>query len=267
MAIHMMNIESIQLRSLAMLGLLLPAVLSAQTAAPRVDVGVRVASVNVRGDTLDISYVVENRPASPIDLWTFGLVTHVPVIRLSATADRHNWSTLQAHGDERMAIWVADGDILRAGETSLPLVMTAVGITDIVEFIAVPDLTQIKDTVEDDEPHDQMREAGTHGTTVGIVPPPLNQTPATQAARLTGFLDQSCGAANWITNAGVCNSLRRKLEQATTAIAAGDMAKATQELNAFVHELDAQYGPEPGKHVSATAYALLRPNAVVLLRP
>lgn len=261
----MMNIKMQALRSLAMLGLSLPASIAAQTTTPKVDVDVRVASVAIRGDTVDIGYVVQNRPGSPIDLWTLALVTRVPVLRLSATSDGHEWSTLQAHGTEPMPMWVADGDNVRPGETSLPLVMSAVGVTDIVEFIAGPDLTQIKDTVEDNEPHDQLRERGTHGTTVGIVPPPPDLSPSSQMARLTGFLSTSCGAANWITQQGVCNSLRVKLQNAATAIASGDMPAARTQLDAFLHELDAQYGPQPGKHVTATAYALLRPNALFLL--
>jgi hypothetical protein len=69
----------------------------------------------------------------------------------------------------------------------------------------------------------------------------------------------------WITQQGVCHSLDVKLAGALRALSSKSPNVARTELTAFVNELDAQHGSQPGKHVSHDAYALLRPNAVYLL--
>ena len=252
----------------ALVALLVAAPALAQTRGPRLDVAVHVARVAISGDTIEIGYVLENRRATPMPIGSLAIVTPATIISLVAPRDRHDWETFRNHGDELMPTWAAMGESIRAGESSPVLTMRAVGLTDLVSYYAVPDImeTMKRDTIISDEVGDRYIEWGVKGTTVSVVPPPAGQTPARQVGRITTFLRRSCGADGWITNAGVCNSLSGKLARASEAIAAGNLPAARPHLSAFLAELEAQYGPQPGKHVTATAYALLRPNVAYLLR-
>jgi hypothetical protein len=72
-------------------------------------------------------------------------------------------------------------------------------------------------------------------------------------------------ALGWISNAGVCNSLQVKLDQASRSLERGNGSEARGQLGAFLQQLEAQHGPEPGKHVNDSAYWLLKINAEYLL--
>lgn len=74
-------------------------------------------------------------------------------------------------------------------------------------------------------------------------------------------LDQVCGELGWITHTGICRSLEANLEAAARSLERGNTQSARGQLEAFLHELDAQHGPQPGKHVSDNAYWLLKLNA------
>jgi hypothetical protein len=65
----------------------------------------------------------------------------------------------------------------------------------------------------------------------------------------------------WIDDAGVANSLDQKLENTRKQLDQGNTKAAKNTLAAFVNELEAQ----KGKHVSAEAYALLKPNVAYLI--
>lgn len=242
----------------------LPADRLAQPSAT-LDVAVKVASFAARGDTITLGYSVQNLTSSTLELWTLGLVTPVAVVAMTKPVDNHGWTALQWHGDERLPMWVTDSDNVRPGETSPELRLSAVGLTDLVEYLAVPDLAQVPDSIEDDPPHDQMRAHATRGMTVSIVPKPIGRTPTIQLSKLSGFIDQSCGPAGWITQQGVCDALRTKLADASTALLAADTSAARAALGAFLKGLDARYGTGPDKAVTIPAYALLRPNIVFLL--
>ena len=70
---------------------------------------------------------------------------------------------------------------------------------------------------------------------------------------------------SWISNPGVCNSFRTKLEQAGRALERGRNEAAIGQLQAFLNELEAQHGDEPGKHVNDNAYWLLKVNVEFIL--
>ena len=101
------------------------------------------------------------------------------------------------------------------------------------------------------------------GFTVGVVPPPTDQSPPSLGVRLRSLLLRVCNLG-WITSDGVCRSLQVKLDQATQSIA-GNRPSARGQLRAFLDELEAQHGTEPGKHVTDSAYGLLKINAQYLL--
>ncbi len=61
-------------------------------------------------------------------------------------------------------------------------------------------------------------------------------------------------------------SLQAKLDAATRSLARGNAASACGQLEAFLRELDAQHGPQPGKHIDDNAYTLLKIGIEYLLR-
>jgi hypothetical protein len=81
--------------------------------------------------------------------------------------------------------------------------------------------------------------------------------------RLGHVAAQAC-SLEWVTNEGVCRSLQAKTDAAARSIER-DADAARRQISAFIAELDAQHGPEPGKHVNDNAYWLLRINAEYIL--
>ena len=88
--------------------------------------------------------------------------------------------------------------------------------------------------------------------------------PMTLLRAISGDLSQACTLA-WITNGGVCRSLQVKLSHAETSLQGQKVSTTRNELESFLAELDAQHGPQPGKHVNENAYWLLRTNVEYLL--
>src|SRR2546430_9181288 len=78
-------------------------------------------------------------------------------------------------------------------------------------------------------------------------------------ARLRGLATRSC-ELHWVTTEGVCHSLEVKLGQAQASLERGNATAARAQLQAFLNELDAQHGPEPGKHVTDNGFWLLKIN-------
>lgn len=82
---------------------------------------------------------------------------------------------------------------------------------------------------------------------------------------LSADLAAACGELGWIDHQGTCNSLRTKLDQAARSLERGRATAALGQLRSFLLELEAQHGPEPGKHVTDYAYWLLRVSGEHLL--
>ncbi|HEX7048735.1 MAG TPA: hypothetical protein VF188_00885 [Longimicrobiales bacterium] len=115
---------------------------------------------------------------------------------------------------------------------------------------------------------DSLQEVHGWKALLSIIParePAMLNDAANGARRIERDLERLCGDLAWISNAGVCHSLRTKLEQAARAVERGQREAARGQLTAFLQELEAQHGPEPGKHVSDDAYWLLRVNVAYLL--
>jgi hypothetical protein len=263
----MMMTPAVQLLRAGAVALSLVGAAGAQApAGRRLEVDVRITSISFGGDTLTLAYEIQNGAGSPFSLGYFALQTPVRVERMESPVDDRRWRTGLLYGDEPMPRWGAMRRPLAPGQAAGPLTIRAVGVTDLVGYLAVPYLAEVLDSIETDEPEDVLRSVSTPGITVSIIPIPDGTTRLSQLARLQGFLTRSCGADNWITQRGVCQSLRGKLDRAQAALAAGDLAGARPHLQSLASELDAQYGEQPGKHVTPIAYALLRPNVNWLLR-
>jgi len=95
-------------------------------------------------------------------------------------------------------------------------------------------------------------------------PPEELSDPARGVGTVTLDLAETC-ELGWISNPGICNSLRVKLEQASRALERGNNEAAVGLLQAFLNELEAQHGDEPGKHVNDNAYWLLKVNVEFIL--
>ena len=95
--------------------------------------------------------------------------------------------------------------------------------------------------------------------------PATLDNPSSGLSVIRSDLDRACGELGWITNAGVCRSLEAKLEAAERSLERGNTNSARGQLGAFLQELEAQHGPQPGKHVSDNAYWLLKINVEYVL--
>lgn len=115
-----------------------------------------------------------------------------------------------------------------------------------------------RDTIDDEHP--RPADFRLTGTTIGPAVAPVALT----LRMLREQLDFSC-ESGWISHHGICRSLAAKLAHAEALQGRGQTAQSRSVLRAFVAELDAQHGPEPGKHVSDAAFAMLTTNAQVLL--
>lgn len=97
----------------------------------------------------------------------------------------------------------------------------------------------------------------------GRSPEQVDSPPALLSA-IASELDRVCDLG-WISNRGICNSLRKKLRNADRSLDRGKTKAARDQLRAFLRELEAQHGDQPGKRVNDNAFALLTTNAEFLL--
>ncbi len=56
---------------------------------------------------------------------------------------------------------------------------------------------------------------------MGVEPFPADLSPLNLVRRLQAITDETCGELGWIGNPGVCNSLRKKLENAEGSLRRG----------------------------------------------
>jgi hypothetical protein len=227
-------------------------------------VRIHVRSASIAEDTVTIGYAVENVRSGGEDFSALLVATPAPVIRMPKPA-RFDWVTNPRYRKQNVAVWVlTEDEMLHPGQTSPDLMLVARGLPDVVRYWAVPDLQAHPPRYRDEDGgEDSYFVFSDTGTTVGIVPVP-SVAPSALAARLRALTTRACGRLGWISRPGVCQSLDVKLTHAQTAIAAGQTAVARNVLAAFVDELDAQHGPQPGKAVSDEAHALLAVNAAFL---
>lgn len=248
--------------------LLLPAAIRAQERdlGGRQPLGVRVhlTSWSLSGDTTTLGYAVENTRAGGEDFSALLVASPARVVRMPRPA-RFDWVTQPRYRKQAIAAWVlVEDELLHPGQTSPELQLVARGLPDLVKYWAVPDLVANPPVYDDEIGRDYYFTYSDTGTTVGIVPVPTGATSASLITRLRALLGRSCSDLGWITQDGVCHSLDVKLQSAQDAIAAGQSASARAALAAFANELEAQHGPQAGKHVSDEAYALLSVNTAFL---
>jgi hypothetical protein len=228
-------------------------------------VRVHVRGATISGDTVTLAYAVENVRAGGEDFTALLVATPAPVVQMPKPA-RFDWVMNARYRKQDVAVWVlVEDEMLHPTQTSPELTLVARGLPDVVRYWAVPDLQAHPPRyVDEDDSEDSYFVYSDTGRTVGVVPVPDGATPATLAARLHSLTVRACGRLQWIDKPGVCQSLDVKLVHVEAALASGQAAVAGNELGAFVDELDAQHGPQPGKAVSDQAHALLALNAALL---
>ena len=259
------------MRSLVALNafVLLPALAGAQGApGTNLRVDVRVTRFEMRGDTGRVEYVVRNRPESAEELFRFRVEAPSAVLRITRPDPAERWVTSTVSKGLSMAGWGLLGTHLGPGAESPPLSFAAIGLPAIVTYYAsgwfpVPPYRPVQPGPSP-APRDAILANSVPGQTVGIEPFPEDRSPGNLLARLTGLRRQSC-ALGWITSDGVCHSLEVKLDAATASLSRSDAPSAQGQLGAFLGELEAQHGSQPGKHVTDNAYWLLKVNAEFLL--
>lgn len=226
-------------------------------------VDVRVTRISLTGETGRVEYALSNRRESQEELYTFTVDAPAPALRISApTAD--DWDTGTSYRGHSVADWAALTHQLPPGGTRAPFAFEAVGLPGIVTmwvrgYYSPPELTT-EDLRVPRRPSDPLAENSIRGRTVGIEPFPEDRSPGSLVNRLGQLREESCNL-DWITSAGVCHSLQAKLDQARASLSRGQIQSAKGQLSAFLHELDAQHGAEPGKHVTDNGYWLLKINA------
>jgi len=96
--------------------------------------------------------------------------------------------------------------------------------------------------------------------TIGPGAPPIQFDPEAFIRTLMAYKDQAV-AAGWLRDQGIGRSLDAKLNAARAAVARGNTGTAANELNALLHEVEAQ----AGKQLSPESVALLKFNTQYLL--
>ncbi len=218
---------------------------------------------------LSFRYRLENRPGSEQSARILMIETRVPVLDLVAPEPARLWVHAGPQTADSLAFWgsASREQDVRPGSarTGFTLVATS-GLPGVVHFwvqgrFDVPTVTEAQEDSVAEVPRVE------DNSFAGLVAGPVLVTdfsPGALLARLSGLHTQVC-EIGWITNAGVCHSLEAKLDAARTSLGRGDTQSTKGQLGAFLDELAAQRGPEPGKHVTANAYWLLKINAEFLL--
>lgn len=225
------------------------------THAPGFDVSVAPMLMDVSGDSVTMSYIVTVAAGSHDSLTSF-MVDAPHVLHVQAPGAWPGWWVSTSWHVRPTAGWGKDSAFLPPGATSPPLVYSARGLLDVVQYWAeVPELPGTVDTVLASEsmPTSPVADTavtlgGTTGFTVGVGLTPTDLSPAGLATRLSNLLTRACGMA-WVNDQGVCSSLSVKVRPDSGS------------LGALLNELSAQRG----KHITETGYILLSANAQFLL--
>jgi hypothetical protein len=130
------------------------------------------------------------------------------------------------------------------------------------------------DPIEENEPAQEVVRAvsGLNGGWKSVPAPVPGRDPANVTGVGTGIsilhsdLDRACGDLAWISSAGVCSSLRNRLQQATPPVTRGNNVRARARLESFLAELAAQHDPAATLPVNDAAFWLLKTNAEFVLR-
>lgn len=149
--------------------------------------------------------------------------------------------------------------------------ITSYGLPGIRDFRIEPDL--IPPSEESDITIEQIQEvedkAAFKGKTLGPTAPPADFKPLDFLDHIISMKHEAT-TLGWIKNAGIENSLDKKLDSAKKSLEKGSTTSAKNILSAFINEVEAQgcesYDNCPeGKHLNPEASGLLKYNVEYLL--
>ncbi|HEX6533729.1 MAG TPA: hypothetical protein VF041_03980, partial [Gemmatimonadaceae bacterium] len=216
-------------------------------------VDVHVKSIAHGDDSVRVTYVVDNQPASEERVFTLTVEAPAPATHLSIPEPRAGWNVSTRYVDRSVASWAALDDTMGTpGRSTPPLSFTAFGLPGIVDahvqgWAEPPDI----DAMADDDPRltkDALEVASVPLKVVGVVPALPHPTRAVLIARLVDLARQTCDLG-WTTNPHVCASLDAYLRAPSPRLLG--FLRAVSETRA-----------RPGV-LNDNAYWLLRSNAEI----
>jgi hypothetical protein len=234
------------------------------TRADSLRVSVSVDSAALTGSETSLWMSVDVTADSYQPLWRLVLERRAPVSQVSGP---EKFRAMDRVAQDRPAVfWAGAGGRVRPGERKTGFFFRGTGLPTVVNFWAQGYYPPLRATLQNEEslpPEPSVYENSFRGLAVGLESP-SDASPPGLVARALDLLRSVCGMS-WITSDGVCHSLQVKLDAAGRSLGRGDTQSAKGELAAFLNELAAQRGPEPGKHVTDNAYWLLSVNARYVL--
>jgi len=244
----------------------LPAMLCAQgPPGTNVRVAITVSSLTRAGDTVSIAYRIANRRESAEPVSTFYVETPSPAIRVTLPGPTTIWFASDSIADYPIVSWSAlDTALIGAGKTSPDLSFSAIGIPGIVDahvegYYPPPELIEDSLVAEPDF-LTTLKTHAIHVRVVGVHVLDKSLGAAAFITRLETLRAESC-TLGWVSNTGICQSIRAKLDAALAAVQRGQGSVASNQLKALLNEVDAQRG----KQVNDSAFHLLRANVEYIL--
>jgi len=232
-----------------------------------------IQGINVQGNMLIRSFEEE--------IGRIGILLEKPIIPVGAqppsghsfpdwTADITVMGTVMWGGSER--------NLILPGQTQGGFVLTSYGLPGIRDTIVEPDyVVDMEDVPGEVFEEDRLKEyiegieesIAYKGKTLGPTAPPADFKPFEFLDYIISMKHEAF-QLGWIRNAGIENSLDKKLDSARKSLEKGSTTSAKNVLSAFVNEVEAQgcesYENCPaGKHLTPEAWALLKYNVEYLL--
>jgi len=232
------------------------------------DARVDSARYDVTGGVLLLRYTLTIDPASEQHARVFVVQARAPVVSVRAPEPARSWVTVGPQPGDSVAFWgsASRQQDVAPGVSRPGFELRARGLPGVARFWVegrydAPTVSPADEDRVAEAP--RVEDNSFTGLTVGIESVDI---PAASGllARLRGLVTRSCGL-HWVTTEGVCHSLEVKLDQAQASFERGNAAAARAQLEAFLNELDAQHGPEPGKHVTDNGFWLLKINAAYVV--
>jgi hypothetical protein len=213
----------------------------------QVTVSVNVVSIVRVGDTSTVTYVVTNSRRSKERLLALTIEAPVPALEASDPSPTGSWDKTLQYAGRSVIRWAALNDsILEPGARSQVLSFKAIGLPGVVDAHVQGDYEPPEVGEDDSDAGDPLVTNSVAIRVVGIQPIPVGATVSTLTMRLDSLTAQAC-SLGWITQAGLCTTLRNHLSTTPAQLASFETALVAGHVS--------------GGPVSGNAYWLLKTNA------
>lgn len=234
----------------------------AQNPGQNIAAGVRLTAVTQNSDTASISYVVDVLTGSAEQFGRFSIDAPGGVLRITTPLPPTQWSTSTDFAGRPLAHWV--GGMIGAGSSTPELHFDAIGLPGILTYW-VGGVFTFPSREEDDASvaSNPLANEMISGQTVGVEPWPADRSAQNLLARLRVLTQSACSASLlWVNSPTLCSDLLADLDQAETHRSNGDMAAASNSLNAFIGRIT---GSPFAPGVTSAGYWLLKSNANIVI--